>query len=245
MTAFPVTAAIALDSLSSPDIRQLQEWLLRAKFSPGPIDGLLGPLTVEAWASFKESVNLHSIDEIRLIGPSSYASLMKVVNSNNGVIHNFSTRQGTIDAIRWECNSHGLIHRNQQAYVLATTQHETAGTFKPLEEYGKGRKHSYGRIDPSTGKAYYGRGFVQLTWKSNYQKYATILGIDLVRRPELATDPNVALFILVHGMRTGAFTGRKLSDYVNGGKTDFLNARRVVNGMDRASQIAAIARNYL
>jgi hypothetical protein len=205
----------------------------------------MAPGTLEAWASFKESVNLHAPNQLELIGPSSYHCLLSATRDNDGVIHDFSTKDGTIAAIRWECNSHGLIYRNQQAYVLATTEWETARTFKPLEEYGRGRGRSYGRPDPVTGKAYYGRGFVQLTWKSNYQKYARILGVDLVNKPELACTPNVALFILVHGMKAGAFTGRALPQYVNSTKTDFVNARRVVNGMDKASTIAAIARKFL
>ena len=58
------------------------------------------------------------------------------------------------------------------AYMLATTHHETAMTMQPIEEYGKGNGRSYGVPDPQTGKAYYGRGFVQLTWKTNYERLA-------------------------------------------------------------------------
>jgi predicted chitinase len=86
---------------------------------------------------------------------------------------------------------------------------------------------------------------VQLTWKSNYQKYSTILNADLVNFPEKACDPNVALFILVHGFKTGAFTGRRLEQYVRQGKTDFYNARRCINGLDRATQIGKLAEQYL
>jgi hypothetical protein len=56
------------------------------------------------------------------------------------------------------------------AYVLATVYHETASTMEPIEEYGKGAGHSYGEPDPETGQVYDGRGYVQLTWKDNYQK---------------------------------------------------------------------------
>lgn len=62
------------------------------------------------------------------------------------------------------------------AYMLATTHHETDRTMQPIEEYGKGKGKLYGKPDPITGKAYYGRGFVQLTWKSNYEKMGKVLG---------------------------------------------------------------------
>jgi predicted chitinase len=170
---------------------------------------------------------------------------LAAVKKRKNTDHDFSTKAGVIAAICSECDRFGLHLPSQKAYIIATAQHETARTFRPLEEYGKGKGRPYGRADSVTGKAYYGRGFVQLTWKSNYQKYSQILNIDLVNKPELASNPNVALFVLVHGFKTGAFTGRRLEQYITQGKTDFINARRCINGMDRASQIAAIAQQYL
>lgn len=245
MTALPINNTIELSKLSQPDLLQIQKLLLAAGFSPGYLDGYHGEKTQRAWAQFKKSVHLNEPNLLKFIGKGSYDKLLEKAKESKGKIHNFSTKAGTIEAIRWECSQHGLTLPAQQAYVLATTEWETGRTFKPLEEYGKGRGRAYGKPDPITGKIYYGRGFVQLTWKANYQKYGKILGIDLVNKPELACDPNVALFVLVHGMATGGFTGRWLGQYVNGRITDFVNARRVVNGTDKAHEIAALARKYL
>lgn len=244
-TTFPPNSSIELGKLPREDLRKVQGLLLDAGFSPGAIDGLYGQNTQRAWGLFKKSVHLDDPQLITFIGETSYAKLLERAKQPAGKIHNFSTKAGTIDAIRWECNQHGLNLSTQQAYVLATTEWETARTFKPLEEYGKGRGRTYGQPDRITGKTYYGRGFVQLTWKSNYAKYGSILGVDLVNSPELACDPNVALFVLVHGMRHGNFTGRSLPQYVNDRTTDYINARRVVNGTDKAREIAALARKYL
>jgi len=71
------------------------------------------------------------------------------------------------------------------------------------------------------------------------------LGIDLVNKPDLAMNQNVALFVLVHGFKTGAFTGRKITDYINNHQTDFLNARRCINGTDKMLQIANLAKKFL
>lgn len=234
-----------LSALEPGDLLRIQKLLLQAGFSPGPLDGLFGPRTMEAWIEFKESVHLHDPRYLELIGGSSYERLREVADTAKKTVHDFSTASGTQAAIRWECNAHGLTLPTQHAYVLATVQHETAGTWKPLEEYGRGRGRPYGRIDSQTGRAYYGRGFVQLTWKSNYQKYSNILGINLVSDPSLACNPNVALFILVHGFRHGTFTGRRLTDYVRSGKTDFIGARRCINGTDRAQLIAKLTRRFL
>jgi hypothetical protein len=58
-------------------------------------------------------------------------------------------------------------------------------------------------------------------------------------------EPNIALFILVDGMLLGEFTSKKLGTYVNGSKTDFLNARRVINGTDKAPLIKGLANSWL
>lgn len=92
---------------------------------------------------------------------------------------------------------------------------------------------------------YYGRGYVQLTWKRNYEFYGLLLERDLLTQPEQALDPMVSLFILVHGFKTGAFTGHSLTEFVHAGGQDFVNARRCINGLDKAEPIAGLARNFL
>jgi hypothetical protein len=60
-----------------------------------------------------------------------------------------------------------------------------------------------------------------------------------------ATEPAIAATIAVHGMMNGGFTGRKLSDYdQKPDGFDFVRARQVVNGMDRAEDIAGYAKRY-
>lgn len=123
----------------------------------------------------------------------------------------------------------------EAAYVLATAYHEAARTWQPIREYGGLNK----RYAP-----YYGRGLVQLTWKQNYKKFSDLLGIDLVGNPDLALDPHVSVTVLVTGMMRGMFTGKTLSDYWSGESYDYVEARRVVNAMDRAEMIAGFARHF-
>lgn len=173
-------------------------------------------------------------------------------NSQNNPDHNFvpkrdfSTRQGSIDAIIDECKKQGLTLNTQIAYVLATVEHETGGTFKPVYEahyLGKEKAQSY--LKKLRYFPYYGRGFVQITWLENYRKYSKKTGIDLVSNPDLAMEPNTAVFILVDGFKNGEFTGKTLGFYINDKKTDFLNARRCINGIDRREHIAKIAEKWL
>ena len=98
-----------------------------------------------------------------------------------------------------------FLHLVQRlAYILATIQHETANTFLPIEEYGKGKGKEYGKIVEETGKAYYGRGLVQITWSYNYKKFNGLIGIDLYQNPEQALNPEIALQIAYYGMQSGS-----------------------------------------
>jgi len=127
------------------------------------------------------------------------------------------------------------------AYILATIKHETAETYKPITEMGS---QKYLR-----SKSYYpyiGRGFVQLTWKWNYQKFGDALGIDLRNKPELANEPETAWKVLEMGMTNKGinFTGKVLSHYFNDEKTDWINARRIINGTDKKELIAGYAEKF-
>lgn len=118
------------------------------------------------------------------------------------------------------------------AYLLATAKWETAHTMQPIAERGS---QAYLRSKPYW--PWIGRGLVQITWKKNYEKYGIV-------KPEQALEWPTALHVIFHGMIFGEFTGKKLSDYVRGGKRDYVGARRIVNGTDKAKQIALIAEGF-
>lgn len=139
------------------------------------------------------------------------------------------------------------------AYMLATVKHECAGTWQPIEEYGKGAGRAYGQpvtvLDDNGqqfSNCYYGRGFVQLTWRENYLAMGEAIGMGraLEIHPEQALLPDVAYRIMLAGMRCGTFTGRKLADYFTPQRTDYSNARRIINGLDRAELIAGYAQRF-
>ena len=158
-------------------------------------------------------------------------------------------KQGQVDGCNaildaWEARPE-FTDRRWLAYMLATAKHETAHTMKPIEEYGHGAGRDYGMPDPQTGKAYYGRGYVQLTWRANYARMAALTGVDLVNHPELALEPRLAALIMFEGMKGGLFTGVGLGRYFNATVDDPVNARRIINGADRAEEIAAIHTAFL
>ena len=127
------------------------------------------------------------------------------------------------------------------AYMLATAYHETAHTMQPIREIGKGKGRKYGVPTDPYGHVYYGRGYVQLTWIENYAKASKALGVNFVKDPDRVMEPKLAAAIMFVGMSEGWFTERKLTDYILGTKVDYVGARRIINGTDKAKQIAGYA----
>jgi putative chitinase len=152
------------------------------------------------------------------------------------------SQDGQITDIRWV------------AYMLATVKHECANRWVPVTEVGN---HAYfdkynagtaigarlGNTLPGDGFQYRGRGYVQITGRTNYGRLGKVLhmGNDLLDKPDLALDAEVAYRIMSYAMRNGTFTGRRLSQFIGPGQCDYKNARKIINGLDQADRIAEYA----
>ena len=138
------------------------------------------------------------------------------------------------------------------AYILATAYHEVDRKMKPIDEYGSTAyfMHRYDKTgNPSVarqlgntvvgdGADFHGRGFVQLTGRRNYQDWKNRLDVDLIGNPKKVLDLGIATKIIFDGMVLGTFTSKKLSQYFNPTTADWVNARRIVNGLDKANLIS-------
>ncbi len=148
-----------------------------------------------------------------------------------------------MSAILDEWERRKLSDLRHLAYMLGTTKWETDHTMQPIIEGGSQKYLRSKKYWP-----WYGRGFVQLTWKRNYEAFrAQVLkwfGVDIIADPDAAMQLGPAAYIMFEGMAKGTFTGKKLSDYFNATKTDWVNARRIINGTDRAAEIAGIAKQF-
>lgn len=137
------------------------------------------------------------------------------------------------------------------AYALATACHETAYTMQPVREaywLSENWRRKNLRYYP-----FYGRGYVQLTWKENYEKAdrELSLGGQLNGNLELALDPDIAARIMVRGMQEGWFAGDRNGNRhtlarhlpANGAASvaQMTSARRIINGTDKNDKIAAEA----
>jgi len=144
------------------------------------------------------------------------------------------------------------------AYGLATSHHETArwahmkelggdAYFKRMYDIGGSRPskaRELGNIIAGDGVKFAGRGYVQLTGRNNYSKAGKALGLDLLKEPQIVEEPTIAAKVLIWGMSTGAYTGKASRDYLAKSPPDYVNARRIINGTDKASLIATYAKEF-
>jgi putative chitinase len=152
------------------------------------------------------------------------------------------------------------------AYALATAWLETKATMQPIKEsfwlkdsvaaaYAKrmydikgdrpDKARELGNLYPGDGALFMGRGYVQLTGRANYERAANKIGYPLVGNPDLAMRPDIAAQIMREGMVAGWFTGRGFVHFLpsHGPATipQFRQARRIINGLDKADKIASDA----
>ncbi|MCP4319019.1 MAG: carboxypeptidase [Hyphomicrobiales bacterium] len=230
-----------INDLDGKRLRYLQRALSWMTYPISKVDGLIGPNTRNAHAEFKMDIG-EGCPEI-VSKKSRRIAIERVAETQNILEMDVSSKKATRKAIAVLCRHMGIGLKPQIAYVWATAQWETAHIFEPVKEAfwlsENWRKRNL-RYYP-----YYGRGYVQLTWKRNYQNYEDVLAENLVGNPDLALDKRIALFVLAHGFKLGTFTGRRIEQYININNTDFRNARRCINGLDRWSDIMKIAEDYL
>ena len=199
----------------------------------------------------------HRFDRAKL-----FAAAKPIFGSYNGkqlVIEGLDT---ILDAFEQED-----FNRDEEAYMLATAAWESARTMQPVREtlantddeairrleyaWARGRlpwvKTPYWRLD-ANGQSWFGRGLVQITHKFNYERLGKAIGVDLVGNPSLALNMDVAIKIMIVGMKNGLFTGAKLSQYLDGidesdaeDYREYKLSRKIINGTDKDDEIAEFA----
>lgn len=118
------------------------------------------------------------------------------------------------------------------AGAMATIRVEVGKRFKPIMEYASGEayenRRDLGNINPGDGVHYKGRGFIQLTGRSNYAIFGQKIGLDLISNPDLALDTEVGAKILAQYFKDRGVVEACLSQ-------DWLRVRKLVNGVNRAT----------
>ncbi len=143
----------------------------------------------------------------------------------------------------------GIDSDARQAAFIAQIGHESGRLVYVRELWGptpaqaryEGRE-DLGNTQPGDGKRFMGRGLIQITGRTNYQRVSDALGADFVVAPELLEAPaNAALsaawFWNVHGLNELADSGdfATITRRINGG----------MNGYQDRLALLALAKNAL
>jgi hypothetical protein len=148
------------------------------------------------------------------------------------------------------------------AYILATDWHEGGTTMQPIKERGgnayfvklywtnQKKAKELGNLSAQDAIDFCGKGKPQITGRANYTKMGKILGYPLDKNPDLMFDLKIATEVMFEGMMSGKsfkgdFTGKRLENYFNSTTNDPINARRIINGTDKAELIAGYYNKFL
>lgn len=236
-------------------VRIVQNRLAAMGFYHALIDGVYGTITQNAIMAFQNSQGLNatgSVDHLTLhaLGFEVDQSLPTVPTATRGfsvgtVSKLFPSQSGNnikayLPTVLSALEEQGLADPPMVLMALATIRAET-GSFKPISEYPSkyntkpgGRPYALydfrtdlGNNAPGDGDRYKGRGFIQLTGKSNYQKYSQRLGLGdrLIDNPDIANDPIVASRILAAFLKDKE---PKIRESL--ARKDYATARKAVNG---------------
>lgn len=234
------------------EVKNLQRKLKELGFNPGAIDGDFGPGAQAAVLAFQKSKGLLADG---VAGPGTLNALGLVDNSNlPSVVSKVTSTMvskmfpyAPVDNIKKYLPSilkaledQKLGDKKMVLMALATIRAET-GRFLAMDE-GKSKfntslgghpfdlydnRADLGNKGNGDGDKFKGRGFVQLTGRSNYTKYSKSLGLDtqLVKNPDLANDPEIAAKILASFLKDKE---RRIKEALL--DNDLRLARRLVNG---------------
>lgn len=125
------------------------------------------------------------------------------------------------------------------AGAMATIRIEVGKSFLPIQEIASGDAYegriNLGNTQKGDGRKFKGRGFIQLTGRSNYEYFGHLVQVDLITNPDLALDMEISAKILAY-----YFRDRKVIDAcISAGKfapgtpesyTAWSRVRKLVNG---------------
>lgn len=197
----------------------------------------------------------------------NHAAFFAALRRRDSGVFGTSLSQRQVDGINGILSAfetHGDGQRTTLAYALATAYHETGARMVPVREgfasTDEGARRAVNRLaarrgpnsavaryaqpQPPHGHVYYGRGHVQLTWKDNYDRSSADAGVDLIANPDAMLDPVISARVLVKGLIDGRWNGHGHGVQHYLGQGDWINARRTVNVLDKAEQIAAYAHAF-
>ena len=237
---------------NGPEVVDLQNKLRDHGFDPGTSDGSFGPGTAAAVEAFQRSAGLTADG---MVGPQTAAALglavpAPIVSAIPAVTVAMVCQmfpntpaqniEQNLPVVLNALVAPQLANKPMVLMALGTIRAETE-CFLPISEGQSSFNtspgaHPFDKYDfrtdlgnqgPPDGEQFKGRGFVQLTGRTNYQVHGSLLGMgnQLIQNSELANDPTVAAQLLASFLKSRE---QDISAALATG--DLAKARQLVNG---------------
>ena len=231
---------------SGPRVIALRQLLQQRGFGSQDADGEFGPGTDAAVRAFQSSVGLTADGEA---GPNTFAALQTAGVTSNVTADLVSPLfpgaprvniQFQLPSVLKALLGTNLADKSMVLMALGTIRAET-GSFEPIEEFPSqyntppggppfslyDHRSDLGNVGPPDGANFRGRGFVQLTGRTNYTQFSKVLGLgtQLVDNPDMASDPALAAQLLAAFLKDKEQSIRSALAANN-----LAAARRLVNG---------------
>lgn len=234
------------------DVKKLQTALTEAGFNPGGIDGSFGNGTLAALIAFQKSSSLladgiagprtlHALGLAEV--PSLQDDLSKFTIAKVKQMFPFTPAVNiktnlpyVLEGLRF----YSLTDKPMALMALATIRAETE-SFKSIDEMKSkwnsspggepfdlyDNRKDLGNTGAPDGSLFKGRGFIQLTGRSNYTKHSRLLGLGdgLIDNPELANEPETASKLLALFLKDKEL---KIKEALL--EKNYKSARKLVNG---------------
>lgn len=258
------------EGASGADVTLLQARLKERGFSPGSIDGTFGSGTEAAVIAFQRSQGLLPDGVVGSITAAAlgfgaaeaptapaFPAITVAMVAKMFPVTRLDNIKTNLPHVLTALQQASLVSGPIVLAALATIRAETEG-FVPIDE-GMSRfntspggqpfdlydhRSDIGNRGPTDGADFKGRGFVQLTGRTNYDRFGAVVGVDLLREPERANEPETAARLLAAFIATKQMIIKEalLQD-------DLRTARKAVNGgshgLDRFSEAYRIGQSLL
>jgi peptidoglycan hydrolase-like protein with peptidoglycan-binding domain len=211
-------------------------------------DGICGPNTSAALqsAAAVAGVNVSGATATASIPAATATPSSPGVNVTAGEVAKMfpgvpiSNIQTNLPFVLQALNDAGLGDKDMILMALATIRAET-GNFTPLSEFKSkfntapggapfglyDNRNDLGNQGPPDGANFKGRGYIQLTGRSNYQVHGAAIGLgnQLITNPSLANQPDIAAKLLASFLKSKESRIRAALK-----QNDLKTARKLVNG---------------
>jgi peptidoglycan hydrolase-like protein with peptidoglycan-binding domain len=209
-------------------------------------DGIVGPNTMAALqasaavagADVSGTTTAAAVVDTTTATPTGTVTVAAVAKMFPGVpLTNIETN---LPFVMQALTAAGLGDKDMVLMALATIRAET-GNFTPLSEFQSkfntapggppfglyDNRRDLGNQGPPDGPNFKGRGYIQLTGRSNYQVHGAAIGLgnQLVTNPSLANQPDIAASLLASFLKSKEARIRSALK-----QNDLATARKLVNG---------------